>query len=194
VRDFVEEQEKNSDSITAPEIADYREQFEKLKASRARLVKFRASAAAQDKAKAMKEREKTGEAPPEQLNKTWLEFVELILAPKRRRRIAGAAGEVGYLDTPERCQTLFAQFGRLAKMPANDRQFVGGTTREGGWFGSMRGAGYFKQRLNDDPASLDAALDYIPLRGGLKKATLMRSLPLTGGSGQGWGPRRDCWQ
>jgi hypothetical protein len=50
------------------------------------------------------------------------------------------------------------------------RQFVGGTTKEGGWFGNMRGAGYFKQRLNNDPTSLDAALDRIPLRGKVKKA------------------------
>jgi len=27
----------------------------------------------------------------------------------------------------------------------------------------MRDAGNFKQRLNDEPASLDAALDHIPL-------------------------------
>ena len=49
-------------------------------------------------------------------------------------------------------------------MPPDDRQFVGGTVQIGGWFGSMRGNGYFKQRLNHDPQSLDAALDHIPLR------------------------------
>jgi hypothetical protein len=171
VRDFIDAQEKSSDSITAPEIADYREQFEKLKASRARLAKFRTSTAARAKAKAAKEREAAGEALPEQLNKTWSEFVRLILAPKRRKRIdGGTAGKGDYLQTAERCQSLFAQRGRLAKMAPADRQFVGGTTSEGGWFGSMRGAGFFKQRLNDDPASLDTALNHIPLIGKLKQS------------------------
>jgi hypothetical protein len=49
---YIEEQEKNSDSITRPEIADYRGQFEKLKAARKRLAKFRPSTTVQAKAKA----------------------------------------------------------------------------------------------------------------------------------------------
>jgi len=100
-----------------PEIADYRDQFEKLKAARKRLAKFRASTAAQAKAKAAKEQESTGEAPPKQLNKTWPEFVRLILAPKRRKRIDGStAGNLDYLQTAERCRALFAQHGRLGKI------------------------------------------------------------------------------
>lgn len=166
---YINGQEENSDPITNPEIADYGDQFDKLKAQRKRLAKFRASESVKAKAKAKKERVNAGEEPPEQLNKTWREFVDLILAEKRRRRIAGTTDERGYLDTAEHCQGLFGQYGRLSKMPAADRQFVGGTTKEGGWFGNMRGAGYFKQRLNDDPASLDAALDRIPLRGEVEK-------------------------
>jgi hypothetical protein len=94
-----------------------------LKAARKRLAKFRASTAAQAKAKAAKEQETAGEAPPKQLNKTWPEFVRLILAPKRRKRIDGStAGNLDYLQTAERCRALFAQHGRLGKMPAADRQ------------------------------------------------------------------------
>jgi hypothetical protein len=33
----------------------------------------------------------------------------------------------------------------------------------------MKGVGYFRQRLNDDPASLDTALNYIPLTGKVTK-------------------------
>lgn len=169
---YIDEQERDSDLLTKPKIADYRDQFERFKAARKRLAKFRASTAAEAKAKAMKLREATGEAPPEQLNKTWPEFVQLILAPKRRKRIdGGKAGDVDYLQTAERCQALLAQYARLSKMPPNDRQFVGGTTREGGWFGSMKGAGYFKEHLNGDPASLDAALDHIPRTGAVKKSS-----------------------
>jgi hypothetical protein len=54
-------------------------------------------------------------------------------------------------------------------MPVVKRQFVGGTTRDAGWFGSMRGNGYFQQRLNDDRASLDAALNHIPIKGIVSK-------------------------
>ena len=172
VRAFIEEQENHSESLTAPEIADYREQFQRLKASRARLAKFRTSTAAQARAKAVRARESGGEALPEQLNRTWPEFIQLILAAKRKKRIVGGTtGEPDYLQTAERCQALFARYGRLEKMPATERQFVGGTTNEGGWFGNMKAAGYFKQRLNDNPASLDAALDHVPLRRGLSKAS-----------------------
>jgi hypothetical protein len=54
-------------------------------------------------------------------------------------------------------------------MPPKARKFVGGITREGGWFGSMRGSGRFGTRLNNNSASLDAALDHIPLDSGVSK-------------------------
>ena len=89
---------KSSDSkiITKGEITDYRAQFEKWKAARQRITKFRASDPAKTKAKEKRQREDAGEEPPEQLNKTWDEFVKIILAPKRRKRIDG--GRPGHLD------------------------------------------------------------------------------------------------
>jgi hypothetical protein len=169
---YIDAQEKDSDPITKAELSDYRDQFEEFKASRKRLAKFRASTAAEAKAKAAKAREAKGEEPPEQLNKTWPEFVRLILAPKRRKRIDGSTvGNLDYLQTAERCQALFAQYGQLAKMPLSERQFVGGTSSKGGWFGNMKGAGYFKEHLNGDPASLDAALDHIPPTGAVTKTS-----------------------
>ena len=55
-------------------------------------------------------------------------------------------------------------------MPVIDRQFIGRTTKAGDWFsGSMKGAGYFKKRLNNGAASLDAALDHIPHSGVVSK-------------------------
>jgi hypothetical protein len=41
VAEFIEEQEKHSDPITTSEIADYRDQFQRMKDARARLTKFR---------------------------------------------------------------------------------------------------------------------------------------------------------
>src|SRR5260370_21502682 len=81
---FIEEQEKHSDPITAPEIADYRDQFQRLKAPRARLTKFRPNPDALSKAKVVRQKEEAGEALPAQLNRTWPEFLKLILATKRK--------------------------------------------------------------------------------------------------------------
>lgn len=168
---FIDEQEKASEPISTAEIADYKDQYEKLKAARKRLAKFRASSKAQTKTHQTKQSEAAGDAPPEQLNRMWAEFVKIILAPKRRARIdGGKPGNLDYLQTAEHAQTLFSQYGKLANMPLRDRQFIGGTSDEGGWFGSMKGNGKFGQRLNNNPASLDAALDHIPAKGPLKKA------------------------
>ena len=87
VEAFIEEQEKNSGPITAPEIADYRDQFQRLKGARARLAKFRPNPDAEAKAKAIQLKEKAGEALPAQLNRTWPEFLQIILATKRKGRI-----------------------------------------------------------------------------------------------------------
>jgi hypothetical protein len=171
VEAFIEEQEEHSDPITPPEIADYCDQFKRLKDARARLTKFRPDPDAQAKAKAVREKEAAGEALPAQLNRTWPECLKLILATKGKGHVVkGTAEGRSYLQTAERCQLLFGKYGRLAKMPVVERQFIGGTTRAGGWFGSMKGAGYFKQRLNDDTASLDVALDHIPRGGAISKS------------------------
>ena len=66
-------------------------------------------------------------------------------------------------ETAETCQDLFREHRKLRDMQVNDRQFIGGTVRVGGWFGSMIGNGKFKQRLNVNPGSLDEALDNIPM-------------------------------
>jgi HKD family nuclease len=170
VQRFIKDQEDCSDTITRPEIADYRDQFERLKASRVRLAKFKPSAAAKTKAQAVRVSESMGGAPPAQLNKTWPEFIGLLLAGERNGRVVGSAThKPGYLPTVERCGEIFQKHGRLANMPLADRQFVAGTTKGGGWFGDMRVAGRFVNRINDDPASLDAALDHVPSTGKMAK-------------------------
>src|SRR6185312_6190960 len=92
VQTFVTDQEDRSDLITAPEIADYRDQ------SRAGLQAERA--AAKTKAQAVRVRESAGGAPPAQLNKTWSEFIYMTLAGERSGRITGSAKhQPGYLPT-----------------------------------------------------------------------------------------------
>lgn len=168
---FIDSQEGQSTGITRSEIADYREQFDRLAAARQRLAKFRPSPKVQTTVKAKKSQESAGQAPPEQLNKTWTEYVKLIVAQEKRPGLVlrGTTDDPGYLETADHCQALFGKYGRLSEMPVDSRRYVGGTARVAGWFGSMRGNGLFGQRLKDDPESLDAALDHIPIKGDLKK-------------------------
>lgn len=168
---FINSQEERSVEITRSEVADYRDQYDRLAAARMRLAKYRLSPKAKIAAKAEKSRVATGLEPPEQLNKTWGEYVDLILSQEKRPGLVlqGTEDDPGYLETAEHCQELFAKYGRLSGMPLVERRYVGGTTMVAGWFGSMRGSGLFGQRLKDDPQSIDAALDHIPIRGDLKK-------------------------
>lgn len=166
---FIEAQEERSAGITLEEIADYRKQFDRLSAARKRLARFRAGANANRRAVAKRRREEQGQEPPEQLNKTWKEYVDLILAQEKRPDLVlrGSTDEPGYLETAERCQTLFKRYGRLSSMSRKDRQFVAGITNISGWFGRMGAPRLFKQRVSHDSASLDSALRNIPLTGPL---------------------------
>jgi hypothetical protein len=170
VESFIDEQEKYSEHLSAPERADYLAQFEKFKNTRVRIAKFHPEPVAKAKAETIRQQEESGDVLPEQLNRTWAEFIKIILATKRRGQVlVGTTKEKGYLQTVARCQALFAKYKTLALMPPADRQFVAGTVKAGGSFGSMRGAGKFNNLLNDDPASLDAALDHIPRSGVVDK-------------------------
>jgi hypothetical protein len=66
-------------------------------------------------------------------------------------------------------RTLFEKYGTLAAMPKKDRQGVGGFIESAdmpwGWFGSMWGAGTFKNLINEQPEKLSEALDQIPFSG-----------------------------
>ncbi len=110
-------------TISVPEIEDYRRQFERLNASRAKLAKFHPSKSVESKARVKRDQERAGEVPPQELNKTWPEFLELILARNRRAQvIGGTEDEPGYLQTAERCRRYFNQYHRLAEMPIAARQ------------------------------------------------------------------------
>jgi len=163
---YIDEQEKQSERISSAVFDEYKRRYAAFRSARQKLAKFTASKRAKARAKLRKSREAAGQEPPEQLNLMWPAFMDLILAGKRRSRVVkGNPDAPSYLQTAERCQELFARYKRLARMSFRDRQFVAGTIREAGWFGSMIGAGAFKKRLNGAPAGIDAALDRIPMKG-----------------------------
>jgi len=170
VSEYIDLKEEDSEKINSALFDDYKDRYIAFRSVRHKIAKFNASQKALVKAKSRRVQEEAGMAPPEQLNKSWPEFVNEILRGKRRQRIVQSkTGELSYLQTAERCNDLFARYRKLARMPVRDRQFVGGTIRESGWFGSMKGAGAFKRCLNDQPGVLDDALDRIPQKGRVTK-------------------------
>ncbi|AOU97768.1 hypothetical protein BI364_07145 [Acidihalobacter yilgarnensis] len=74
-----------------------------------------------------------------------------------------------------RCELLaavacaFAKHRTFASMPLPLRKTIAGLPNvhesRWGWFGSMRGAGYYHQAVNENNKHLSKALDEIPLRG-----------------------------
>lgn len=104
----------------------------------------------------------------------WENYYELVISQDDRdflnvegaiRVIPTATDDNAYLTELRRCQSAFAEYGALAAMPPTVRQIVAGFGDSQGWFGSMIGAGYYKQIINSHPDELSAALDQIP-RGG----------------------------
>lgn len=75
----------------------------------------------------------------------------------------------------ERCdllnlvRTAFETTNQFAKMELGLRKTIAGLptdfNRHWAWFGSMRGAGYYHQAVNDNNAHLSEALDKVPLNG-----------------------------
>ena len=107
---------------------------------------------------------------PAQLNRTWPEFLQLILATKRKGVVVqGTAKEPGYLERQEMPDALYQV--RTPRKNASRRPAIHRRNDESGRAvrGSMKGAGYFKERLNTAAASLDAALHHIPHAGAVSK-------------------------
>ena len=79
----------------------------------------------------------------------------------------------------ERCELLesvrnaFAEYKHLNEMELGLRKTVAGLPNDydnrWAWFGSMKGAGYFHQAVNDNNTHLSQALDLIPLEGAVTR-------------------------
>lgn len=106
------------------------------------------------------------------LNITWPEYYNLIRAQERRTLANHAEIHVfdhpdgSYLQEAEACRHAFAEYPVFREMPLDARKLVAGWGRgSSGYFGRMRGAGNFKNRVAADPQSLGQFLDTIPLSG-----------------------------
>jgi HKD family nuclease len=99
------------------------------------------------------------------LNMGWPEFFSAVQADRHH----GLERRIKVLDA---AQALFGKYGSLASMSLTDRQGIGGIVESEdmpwGWFGSMRGAGVFKNLINENPGDLSEALNEIPLHGAVR--------------------------
>jgi len=100
------------------------------------------------------------------LTMSWSEFFEAVSADP----LHSLAARITVLTEARR---LFEQYRRFDLMPTDDRQRVAGfrgrSQMDWKWFGSMHGAGYFKNRINANDPNLSLALDAIPPTGDVSK-------------------------
>ncbi len=72
----------------------------------------------------------------------------------------------------------FEEFGRFKEMPLGQRKMIAGLPTDfheyWAWFGSMQGAGYFHQAVNDNNPYLSTALDFIPITGKVSKMKYLK--------------------
>lgn len=77
------------------------------------------------------------------------------------------------LDLLERVQNIFKDYSKFNQIPLDLRKGIAGFASEDeipwGWFGSMRGAGKFKNRINKNDINISRALDRISLSGEITK-------------------------
>jgi hypothetical protein len=96
------------------------------------------------------------------LKMPWSTYYQRVLADRHH----GIDKRIAVLEAARR---LFETKGSLSRMSRPERQGVGGFAPERdvpwGWFGSMFGAGVFKNLVNANNPGLSHALDAIPMRG-----------------------------
>src|SRR5262245_8500262 len=113
------------------------------------------------------------------LKMPWDAYYQRVLAERHHdvdKRIA-------VLDEARR---LFETRGSLSGMSKAERQGIGGFAARGdvpwGWFGSMFGAGVFKNLVNANSPGLSRALDAIPMRGAIRRDEFLRFIDAYVGS------------
>jgi len=105
----------------------------------------------------------------DEINIPWRDYYDLIIEQERRTLANGYEIHVfdhedgSYLEVVENCQKAFKRFSSFSEMPEGKRKLVsgwgGGIT---GLFGSMDGAGNFKNIVKQNPEIIAQHLDVIP--------------------------------
>lgn len=117
-------------------------------------------------------RPRPGAGSPSPMDLTWEDYLEGL----ERDEIGSPRVRLEILET---ARSLFEQKTSLLNMERNERRAIAGTygSKEEGlhglpWaaFGTMFGAGDFKNLVNESPGGLSAALDHIPLEGDVNES------------------------
>lgn len=101
----------------------------------------------------------------------WDDYYALIKKQERRSLSNGFKIHVfdhpdgSYLQEVEQCQEFFRLHPVFQAMPLEARKFVAGFGETSGYFGRMRGAGYFKNMIIERPEVIGPILDAIPPNG-----------------------------
>lgn len=110
------------------------------------------------------------------LRMTWADYYELVRAEKDHAPHDHSME--GRLKVIRAVADLFARHRRFRDIDLTGRQKIAGLVVDGDvnflWFGSMRGAGYFKQAINNNDAELSEALEAIPSTGAVGRADYLR--------------------
>jgi len=104
------------------------------------------------------------------IRRTWNQFIRMI-------RAEGVETLQHRLFVIEYARNLFAQYEHFSEMNLNERKFIAGIPNDldndGNWlwgvFGSMKGAGVFKNKIIENNMSISVALDKIPISGTVQK-------------------------
>lgn len=116
------------------------------------------------------------------LDITWADYYALIRKQERRALSNGYQihifdhPECSYLQEIEQCQAIFAQNGRFADIPLEDRKFVAGFGGTSGYFGRMKGAGNYKNMIIERPREIGDALDNMPSVGCPSDAQVLKCI------------------
>jgi len=97
----------------------------------------------------------------------WKDFYSLIEQQERRTLSNGYEIHVfdhpdaSYLQEIETCHESFRRHPTFAQMPLADRKYVAGFGGTSGYFGSMRGAGNYKNMIIERPSEIGSLLDAV---------------------------------
>lgn len=102
---------------------------------------------------------------------SWRKFYDLIVEQELRTLGDGYVIHVfdhedgSYMQVVEDCRKAFYKYNSFAEMPEKERKLVSGLGGgPAGLFGSMKGAGTFKNIVNQRPKIISKCLDTIPLK------------------------------
>lgn len=109
------------------------------------------------------------------MNKSWSEY----MAQVNKDTIHGVNDRIQVIQL---AQDLFRKVNHFNELNDEERKFIGGVknslnkpgSENSGYFGSMLGAGIFRNKINANNNNISKALDQIPLTGQLTKSHYMR--------------------